>query len=156
MQTSQSPLGAHPQLPKMAFPFDYYVSSVVNFISSLSSPVQIFLLVATVFVIRKLVASKVRRPPPEQDERLEPLKKRDFTLEELREYDGVKQKRVLLAINGNVFDVTRGKDFYGPGKRAAVIRACIMICTDGICSGSPCMLFGGNLTLLCCFLVSSD
>ena len=47
---------------------------------------------------------------------LEPMKKRDFTPEELQEYDGVKQKRVLLAVNFKVFDVTRGKDFYGPGK----------------------------------------
>jgi len=44
------------------------------------------------------------------------MKKRDFTPEELLEYDGVKQKRVLLAVNFKVFDVTRGKDFYGPGK----------------------------------------
>ena len=35
-------------------------------------------------------------------------------VEEARK-EGVKQKRVLLAVNGKVFDVTRGKDFYGPG-----------------------------------------
>ena len=90
-------------------------SPVVSFFSTLSSPVQIFLLVATVFVIRKIVSSRVRTPPPPQEKTLEAMKKRDFTLEELREYDGVKNERVLLAINGNVFDVTRSKDFYGPG-----------------------------------------
>lgn len=92
-----------------------FFSPVVNFFSTLSSPVQIVLIVATVYVIRKIVSSRVRAPPPPRKETLEPMKKRDFTLEELREYDGVKNERVLLAINGNVFDVTRGKDFYGPG-----------------------------------------
>ncbi|EDO47007.1 predicted protein, partial [Nematostella vectensis] len=51
-------------------------------------------------------------PPPK---RLEPFKKRDFTLDELKEYDGLKSPYVLMAVNGKVFDVTRGKDFYGPG-----------------------------------------
>lgn len=47
---------------------------------------------------------------------LPPLKKRDFTLEELKEYDGVKNEgRILIAVNGKVFDVTKGKAFYGPG-----------------------------------------
>ena len=94
-------------------------SSFVNFFKSLSSPAQIFLLVAVVFVIRKIVQSRIRKfssPPPEKP--LEPMKKRDFTPQELLDYDGVKQKRVLLAINGRVFDVTRGKDFYGPGQFA--------------------------------------
>ncbi|KAF1658707.1 UNVERIFIED_CONTAM: Protein vem-1, partial [Eudyptes robustus] len=38
-----------------------------------------------------------------------------MTLEELRPYDGVQDERVLLAVCGNIYDVTRGKDFYGPG-----------------------------------------
>lgn len=91
-------------------------SSALNFLSSLSSPVQILLIIAGVFVIRKIVQSQIKKPPPEPaEERLEPMKKRDFTLEELKPYDGVQEKRVLLAVNSKVFDVTRGKDFYGPG-----------------------------------------
>lgn len=67
-------------------------------------------------IIRKLVQARFRKPPPPPREKpLEPMKKRDFTPEELLEYDGVKNKRVLLAVNSKVFDVTRGKDFYGPG-----------------------------------------
>ena len=93
------------------------VSPVVNFIKSLSSPVQILGLLVIVFIIRKIVQSKFRKPPPPPREKpLEAMKKRDFTPQELLEYDGVKQKRVLLAVNFKVFDVTRGKDFYGPGK----------------------------------------
>lgn len=93
------------------------VSPVVNFIKSLSSPVQILGLVIIVMIIRKLLQAKFRKPPPPPREKpLEPMKKRDFTPEELLEYDGMKNKRVLLAVNSKVFDVTRGKDFYGPGQ----------------------------------------
>ena len=93
------------------------VSPIVNFIKSLSSPVQILGLLIIVFIIRKLVQSKVRKPlPPPREKPLEPMKKRDFTTQELLEYDGVKQQRVLLSVNFKVFDVTRGKDFYGPGE----------------------------------------
>ena len=96
---------------------DAAVSPVINFIKSLSSPVQILGLLVIVYIIRKLVQSKFRKPPPPPREKpIEPMKKRDFTPQELLEYDGVKQKRVLLAVNFKVFDVTRGKDFYGPGR----------------------------------------
>lgn len=44
------------------------------------------------------------------------MKKRDFSLEQLREYDGLHNPRLLLAVNGKVFDVTKGKKFYGPGQ----------------------------------------
>lgn len=50
-----------------------------------------------------------------------PMKKRDFTLEELKEFDGTKgEGRVLVAVNNKVFDVTRGKRYYGPGGPYAV------------------------------------
>ncbi|KAM7443854.1 Membrane-associated progesterone receptor component 2 [Porites harrisoni] len=95
---------------------DTALSPVVNFIKSLSSPVQILGLLIIVYIIRKIVQSRFRKPPPPPREKpLEPMKKRDFTPVELLEYDGVKKKRVLLAVNFKVFDVTRGKDFYGPG-----------------------------------------
>nr|XP_060634932.1 membrane-associated progesterone receptor component 2 [Anolis sagrei ordinatus] len=42
------------------------------------------------------------------------MKRRDFTLEQLREYDGARTPRLLLAVNGKVFDVTKGCKFYGP------------------------------------------
>ncbi|CAD5217365.1 unnamed protein product [Bursaphelenchus okinawaensis] len=52
---------------------------------------------------------------PKAAPRLPPLDMKDMTLEELRQFDGVKDERVLLAVCGNIYDVTRGKDFYGPG-----------------------------------------
>ena len=51
-----------------------------------------------------------------------PMKKQDFNLKKLAELgsgtgpDG----RVLVAVNGKVFDVTKGKRFYGPGKTKRV------------------------------------
>ncbi|KAJ8309127.1 hypothetical protein KUTeg_014001 [Tegillarca granosa] len=39
-----------------------------------------------------------------------------FTAEELKEYDGSKpNKPIYMGVRGVVFDVTKGKDFYGPG-----------------------------------------
>ncbi|XP_072261918.1 membrane-associated progesterone receptor component 2 [Pyxicephalus adspersus] len=42
------------------------------------------------------------------------MKRRDFSLQQLRDYDGAKSPRILLAVNGKVFDVTEGSKFYGP------------------------------------------
>ncbi|KZT52866.1 cytochrome b5 [Calocera cornea HHB12733] len=39
---------------------------------------------------------------------------RQYTPMELKKYNGVEDKRILLAINGKVFDVTAGAGFYGP------------------------------------------
>ncbi|XP_050757984.1 membrane-associated progesterone receptor component 1 isoform X2 [Gymnogyps californianus] len=50
-------------------------------------------------------------PPP-----LPKMKRRDFTLAQLRPYDGVRDPRILMAINGKVFDVSRARKFYGPVK----------------------------------------
>ncbi|XP_046874191.1 membrane-associated progesterone receptor component 2 [Hypomesus transpacificus] len=41
------------------------------------------------------------------------MRRRDFTLEQLSEYDGLQNPRILMAVNMKVFDVTTGKKFYG-------------------------------------------
>lgn len=46
------------------------------------------------------------------------MRRRDFTLEQLREYDGLQNPRILMAVNMKVFDVTSGKKFYGKGELA--------------------------------------
>lgn len=44
------------------------------------------------------------------------MKRQDMTLEQLKQFDGSgEHERVCVAVNGKIFDVTRGKKFYGPG-----------------------------------------
>lgn len=50
------------------------------------------------------------------------MRRRDFTLEQLREYDGLQNPRILMAVNMKIFDVTSGKKFYGKGESEG--RAC--------------------------------
>uniref|UniRef100_A0A0N5AEI9 Cytochrome b5 heme-binding domain-containing protein n=1 Tax=Syphacia muris TaxID=451379 RepID=A0A0N5AEI9_9BILA len=66
----------------------------------------------TYFVYWMFFKKSVNERKPEN--KLPELKK-DLTLDELREYDGVKNERVFLALFGNIYDVTQGKSFYGPG-----------------------------------------
>jgi membrane-associated progesterone receptor component len=51
----------------------------------------------------------------EASDALEPLDPREWTLGDLREFDGVKSKRILLAIDWRVFDVSKSRNLYGPG-----------------------------------------
>ncbi|XP_031729084.1 membrane-associated progesterone receptor component 2-like [Anarrhichthys ocellatus] len=44
------------------------------------------------------------------------MRRRDFSLEQLREYDGLENPRILMAVNMKIFDVTSGKTFYGKGE----------------------------------------
>ncbi|KAJ8028443.1 Membrane-associated progesterone receptor component 1 [Holothuria leucospilota] len=55
-----------------------------------------------------------RKPEPPKQPQLPRMKRRDFTLQDLKKYNGVDDERILIAVNGQVFDVTRGKNFYGP------------------------------------------
>ncbi len=50
-----------------------------------------------------------RAPLPEAEER-------DYPLSELADYDGSDPSMpILIGIRGQVYDVSRGRDFYGPG-----------------------------------------
>jgi membrane-associated progesterone receptor component len=96
-----------------------FVMDLYNEISS--SPINIALLVAILVLVYKIFKGRsdndgdngAKPDPP-----LPKMKKQDMTLQELRKYDGIQgEGRVLCAINGRVFDVTKGKRFYGPGKK---------------------------------------
>lgn len=40
---------------------------------------------------------------------------RDFTIEQLRDFDGQNEKPIYIALKGDVFDVTSAQQFYGEG-----------------------------------------
>ena len=52
---------------------------------------------------------------------LAPMKKKDYTPRQLKPYDGTKsdqnpEGRILIGVLGKVYDMTKGKGFYGPGR----------------------------------------
>ncbi|XP_063231992.1 membrane-associated progesterone receptor component 1-like [Bacillus rossius redtenbacheri] len=83
----------------------------------LASPLNLLLVALVSFLAYKLLTGRQREyePPAEPSPEL-PRLRRDFTPRELRQFDGSgPDGRLLVAVNGKVFDVTRGKRFYGPG-----------------------------------------
>jgi len=82
----------------------------------LSSPINLALLGLCAFLLYKIVKSRRQEVSKPVQPELPPMKKKDFTLQQLKEFDGRgKDGRILIAVNGIVFDVTRGRKFYGPG-----------------------------------------
>lgn len=84
----------------------------------LTSPINLVLLAFIVYLIYKIIQSNFESNAPVASP-APPLPKirKDLTVSELKQYDGTQADgRVLLAVNGVIFDVTRGKRFYGPGK----------------------------------------
>uniref|UniRef100_A0A7N5JQ79 Membrane-associated progesterone receptor component 1 n=1 Tax=Ailuropoda melanoleuca TaxID=9646 RepID=A0A7N5JQ79_AILME len=82
-----------------------------------SSPLNLSLLGLCLFLLYQIIRGDRPRAQPEGEEAPPPLpklKRRDFTLAELRPFDGLQNQRILMAINGKVFDVSRGRKFYGP------------------------------------------
>jgi len=68
--------------------------------------------VVYIMFFKKATATEPERPstPPLPD-----FKMQDMTVDELRKYNGVDDERILVAVAGRIYDVTRGKSFYGPG-----------------------------------------
>ncbi|CAH0397351.1 unnamed protein product [Chilo suppressalis] len=91
--------------------------NTASFWDELTSPINLALVAVIVYLVYKIIQSKFEReteaapPPPPM-----PKLRKDLTVAELKKYDGTQPDgRVLLAVNGVIFDVTRGKRFYGPG-----------------------------------------
>ncbi len=65
--------------------------------------------------LRQLVARWLGKRS-ESETALPEAEERDYALSELARYDGSDPSEpLLIAIRGHVYDVTRGKSFYGPG-----------------------------------------
>lgn len=92
-----------------------------GFLSSLlseliGSPLNLLLLSICLFLLYKIIGGRRDNTPAPPKPQIPRMKKHDVTLEQLREYDGRgPDGRILIAVNFKVFDVTRGKRFYGPG-----------------------------------------
>lgn len=93
-----------------------FLTGIINEI--LGSYLNIALIGLIAFLLYKIVrsSSDVSTPSAPPEPQLPKIRK-DFTIQELKEFDGNQPDgRVLVAVNGSVYDVTKGKRFYGPGK----------------------------------------
>jgi len=54
-------------------------------------------------------------PPPRKYTPPPPIVERAYTLEEVRKSNGKDNSPILIAIRGKVYDVSRGRQSYGPG-----------------------------------------
>ena len=78
------------------------------------NPLNMILLCVCSFLLYKIIRAKKQHSRLLADQNtLPPLKRQDFTLEQLREMNN-KDGRILMAVNGKVFDVTKERGQYGP------------------------------------------
>ncbi|KAF9331460.1 hypothetical protein BG006_005688 [Podila minutissima] len=83
--------------------------------SQLANPVNWILAAVLGYISYSYFAPSATPPPPTPRPKLPTLVFREYTPKELSEFDGrTPDARILMAVNGKVFDVTRGKQFYGP------------------------------------------
>jgi len=85
-----------------------------------ASTINLILVILIIFLLVKLFLLK--RKPTNNSSHVKPrpqlpkMAKQDLTVEELRGYNGVESNgRILTAIYGDIFDVSRRSDLYGPG-----------------------------------------
>jgi len=109
------------------------------------SPLNLLLLTLITVLLYKVFKSRRSEEEHVEPEPELPKLRRDFTAEELKAYDGNgPDKRILIAVNGQVFDVTRGKRFYGPGK------SCFSLLST-VPTQAPLLYFAGFARLTCLF-----
>lgn len=98
----------------------------MSFSSDFATPVNTALLIYILYSVQKIVFPPISAPNDVPHE----FKKgyswmpqshaptvlfQTYTPKTLTVFDGKDGQRILLAINGIVFDVTAGRNFYGPG-----------------------------------------
>ncbi|XP_015117787.1 membrane-associated progesterone receptor component 1 [Diachasma alloeum] len=91
-------------------------SFIASFIAEIvKSPINLILVGVIAFLVYKILKSKTKAEAPAVEFRELPRIRLDFTVEELKSYDGKgADGRILVAVNGSVYDVTKGRRFYGP------------------------------------------
>lgn len=86
-----------------------------------SSPINLLLTGLIIFLIVKLIRLKLRptsnSSTTKTPAQLPKMAKCDLTVQELRGYNGIESNgRILTAVYGEIFDVSRRSDLYGIGK----------------------------------------
>lgn len=89
----------------------------------ITSPINICLVALICYFSYKLIkkdksleAASGKDKNSKGKKQLEKMPKKDFTLDQLKHYDGIKSEgRILIGVLGKVFDVSRASEFYGPG-----------------------------------------
>lgn len=90
--------------------FTTFITEIVK------SPVNLALVGVIALLVYKIVKSRTRIEEPVVKVNKLPKLRRDFTVEELKKYDGTgPDGRILVAVNGAVYDCTRGAQWYAPG-----------------------------------------
>lgn len=110
-EKSGSPAAAAQEQPQQPPFLSSFIAEIVK------SPVNLALVGVIAILVYKIVKSRTRPEEPVQEVKKLPKMRRDFAIEELTKYDGKgPDGRILVAVNGSVYDVTRGAKFYGPGE----------------------------------------
>ncbi|KAI8439941.1 hypothetical protein MSG28_001392 [Choristoneura fumiferana] len=87
--------------------------SVVREYYFIVNSISILVIIVCSYILLK---RRFAKPTGMSSEPQLPKMRKDMTIEELRKYDGTQPDgRVLVAVNGWIFDATRGRRFYGPG-----------------------------------------
>ncbi|KAI9675827.1 MAG: hypothetical protein M1829_003252 [Trizodia sp. TS-e1964] len=97
-------------MPESADPLDATVLEP-TFVSSIGTPINLLLLALLIFTLYL----KLRpTPPPPRPAPVPAVEFKTFTPSTLLPFTGANNQPILLAIRGRVFDVSRGRLFYGP------------------------------------------
>nr|CAG4648782.1 EOG090X0A5G [Polyphemus pediculus] len=92
-----------------------YVKNVISYcekVPYLDSALKYYI---KTFHSRPQQQAQAAQQTQQEDSKDEPIEERLFTKEELAKYKGENGSPIYLALMGKVYDVSRGKDFYGPG-----------------------------------------
>jgi len=102
-------------------------SSTPSLNANLANPINTALLIYILYSAHRIIFPSVNLPPKPVPTEFKSgytwmpkshpptVLFRIYTPKTLAKYDGTDGGRILLAINGTVFDVTAGRSFYGPG-----------------------------------------
>ncbi|KAG0344769.1 hypothetical protein BGZ54_005756, partial [Gamsiella multidivaricata] len=84
--------------------------------SSLANPVNWILAAVLGYISYNYFSASAAPPPAAATRPKQPaLVFKEYTPKELAAFDGrTAETRILMAVQGKVFDVTRGRNFYGP------------------------------------------